>query len=362
MTDPKELAKLYGAKELKSLKTERQQRAVRFTPCGKFLVAAGFDGLVRRWDASSDEFAELPALPGHGGWVSGLAFHAEGSRLYTADSWGRLRAWNYADVAPQPLWDVADAHGGWIHSLAASLDGKLLVSCGMDRTVRIWDAASGKKLHDLSGHAFDTLCVAFHPDGKSLVSGDLAGVVKQWDVATGAHLRDFDAKALYLSSRLQDVGGVRAIAFDAEGKTLACGGARPTVGGNVQGTPLLILFDWASGAATNTVELGKDADVYVCDFHFDPRGFIVAVTSGNPGVGKLLMHQMGDKEPFFSIGLPNPHSVSRHPSGLRLAVTATNPNSNGNGRVKSPDGKEEYPGNWSPIHIFDLPAPVADSS
>jgi hypothetical protein len=69
------------------------------------------------------------------------------------------------------------------------------------------------------------------------------------------------------------------------------------------------------------------------------------------------MQRLEDKEPFFSLARPNPHSLSRHPGGLRLAVTATNAGSNGNGRVKSPNGAEEYPGNWSPIHILDLPVP-----
>lgn len=361
MTDAKELAALYSPKEVKSLKAERQLCVVRFSPCGKYLAAGGYDGLVRRWSAAGDEFAELPPLVGHGGWVSGLAFHTEGSRLYTADSWGRLRAWNYADAAPAPLWDAADAHDGWIHCLTASPDGKLLASGGMDRVVRLWDAASGRKLHELVGHALNVLCVAFHPDGKSLVSGDLSGVVKQWDATTGAHVRDLDAKELYLASRLQDVGGVRTMAFDAEGRMLACGGARPKIGGNVQGTPLVIMFDWASGAVSRKLELGQDSDVYVSDFHFDPHGFIVAATSGNPGVGKLLMQRPEDKEPFFSIAKPNLHSLCRDPNGLRLAATGTNPNSNGNGRIKSPDGKDEYPGNWSPIYVFDLPAPAEDT-
>ncbi|HXT59769.1 MAG TPA: hypothetical protein VN699_14120 [Pirellulales bacterium] len=358
MTDPSELAKLYGPKELKAVKAEQQQCAVRFTPCGKFLVGGGYDGLVRRWDASGDEFAELPPLSGHGGWVSGLAFHAEGSRLYSADSWGRLRAWSYADAAPQPLWETADAHNGWIHALAVSPDGKLLATCGMDRLVRIWDAATGGKLFELAGHAFDVLAVSFHPDGKSLASGDLAGIVKHWDVAAGNQVREFDARQLYLSNRLQDVGGVRSMAFDETGKMLGCGGARPKVGGNVQGVPLAVLFDWTTGMATHALEFGKDSDVYLCDFYFDARGFIVAVTSGNPGAGKLLMQEFDAKEPFFSIAKPNCHAVSRHPSGLRLAVTTVNANSNGNGRLKAADGAEEYPGNWSPIVIFDMPAPA----
>jgi WD40 repeat protein len=343
----------------KTIETKQQQCAARFTPCGKFLIAGGFDGLVRRWDATSDEFKELPPLEGHGGWVSGLAIYGEGTRLYTADSWGRLRAWNYADAAPKPLWDIADAHNGWIRQVAVSADGKLLATCGLDKLVRVWDAATGKKLHDLTGHTFDVLSVAFHPDGKSLVSGDLTGVVKQWDVTGGKHIRDFEAKETYLYSRLQDIGGVRVMAFDAEGKTLACAGTRPKNGGNVQGTPIAVLFNWADGKPIRTLELGTGSDVYVYDLHFDPAGHIVAVTSGNPGTGKLVMQKLDAKAPFVSLSKANLHSVSRHPNGTRLAVVGTNANSSGNGRVKSKDGSQDYPGNWSPIYIFDLPQPAA---
>jgi hypothetical protein len=42
-----------------------------------------------------------------------------------------------------------------------------------------------------------------------------------------------------------------------------------------------------------------------------------------------------------------------HPNGIRLAVSATNGGSNGNGRRIGKDG--EYPGNYSPLHILDLP-------
>src|SRR5205085_2364102 len=99
-TDPKELLKLYEPKELKSLTTDQQLCNLRFSPCGKFLMAGDYNGLVRRWDAASDEFTAIESLSGHGGFVDGLAFNPQGTWLYTADSWGRMRAWAYAEPAP----------------------------------------------------------------------------------------------------------------------------------------------------------------------------------------------------------------------------------------------------------------------
>src|SRR5262249_51642386 len=112
MLDSKELQAKYTAKDLKQLRPEQQVGVVRFSPCGKFLAAGTFEGQVLRWDASGDAFNPLPALTGHGGWVQGLAFHPDAKRLFTADSWGQLRAWTYADG--KVAWSVPQAHDGWI--------------------------------------------------------------------------------------------------------------------------------------------------------------------------------------------------------------------------------------------------------
>ena len=78
-----------------------------------------------------------------------------------------------------------------------------------------------------------------------------------------------------------------------------------------------------------------------------------ATASGQPGQGKLMFLQPGDAQPFFSQAIPNPHSLTLHPNGKRLVVAATNANSAGNGRNLGKN--KEYPGNFSPLHIFDLP-------
>ncbi len=63
----------------------------------------------------------------------------------------------------------------------------------------------------------------------------------------------------------------------------------------------------------------------------------------------------GEKEPFFThTAVANVHSVTLHPDGKRFAVAAMNKASNGNGRPKTADGS--YPGNTSPVHLFEIPA------
>jgi hypothetical protein len=159
---------------------------------------------------------------------------------------------------------------------------------------------------------------------------------------------------MYRYDRMQDVGGVRCLAFDRAGATLACAGGQPSGGGFVQGVPLLLFFEWASGKATQSLKIGGEADGFVLDVAWHADGFAMAVTSGQPGNGKLFFHRLGDAQPFFlTPAMPNCHSLAVHPGGTRLVVSATNGGSNGNGRVLG--ANKEYPGNWSPLHVWDLP-------
>jgi WD40 repeat protein len=151
---------------------------VRFSPCGKVLAAGDYSGSVRRWDVSGATPEELPRLTGHGGFVQGLVFHPDDKRLFTGDSWGRMRCWPYAEKEPKPLWEVATAHDGWVRGLAVSPDGQRLASCGRDGFVRLW-SPEGKKLAETNGHKEDVFAVAFHPNGQRS-SRRTCGVVRQW--------------------------------------------------------------------------------------------------------------------------------------------------------------------------------------
>jgi WD40 repeat protein len=363
--DPKELLKRYEPREIKVLKPDRQMCTARFSPCGRFLIAGGTDARIRRWDLADEQVPELSPLEAHGGWVQALGFHPDAARplLFSADSWGKLCCWPYAEAepapAPAPSWTVADAHDGWIRGLAVHPAGDRIATCGRDGVVRVWSSVDGKKLQEFAStreapDAVDVFALAFHPDGAALVSGDLKGVLTQWDLASGKAVRTLDAQVFYTLDRIQDIGGLRRLRFDPDGKTLAAAGTTPKNGASLQGTPTIVLFDWDSGTVLHTLKVGTIGDGYVFDVHWHPDRFLMGVTSGNPGTGKFFFMRPGDTLPFFLLTrLPNCHALDVHPDGRRLIVAATNANSNGNGRQIG-KGKD-YPGNWSPLHVWELP-------
>jgi WD40 repeat protein len=320
-----------------------QVNRVRFSPDGKVLAAAAFDGTVKRWDVTGKEPAELPALKGHDGWVTAIAF--QGKRLVSADSWGRVIAWD----GMKTLFDVQNAHNGWVRAIVTSAER--VVSCGRGGLVCSWHS-EGKRTVEAETKS-DLLSLAMSPDGKAIVAGDGFGRIHALNAVTLKEERQFEVKELHLLDRIQDVGGVKCLAFNADGSRLFVGGAVPKSGGFVQATPLVVELEWPTGKRVSQWKGASDNEGYVHDMLWHPDGFLVGATSGQPGQGKMIFWKPGEAAAFAAVTkYPNCHSVDRNPADGRLALASTNANSSGNGRVKSKDG--EYTGNSSPIQLFEM--------
>jgi WD40 repeat protein len=72
------------------------------------------------------------------------------------------------------------------NSTNSSLDGKPVASASGDKTVRLWDAATGAARRTLDGHSDIVWDVAFSPDGKLVASASRDKTVRLWDAAIGA--------------------------------------------------------------------------------------------------------------------------------------------------------------------------------
>ena len=146
--------------------------------------APAHDGTVRVWDAATG--APQATLTGHTGWVRAVAWSPDGGPA------GRLRR-RRRDGAGVGRGDRRTArrtltgHTGWVRAVAWSPDGARLVGAGGDRTVRVWDAATGAPPATLTGHTGWVRAVAWSPDGTRLAgTGGDRRTVRVWDAASGA--------------------------------------------------------------------------------------------------------------------------------------------------------------------------------
>src|SRR5439155_15027417 len=108
---------------------------------GSLLAVAGWGTLRATYEGPESHQAALsPAVPDK--LTSGVAASDRTDRYGDALPAGALTR----------LGTVRFRHGGVVTGVAYAPDGKTIASASWDRTVRLWDAATGRELRALQGH------------------------------------------------------------------------------------------------------------------------------------------------------------------------------------------------------------------
>ncbi|MEG3844286.1 protein kinase [Microcoleus sp. herbarium14] len=108
-------------------------------------------------------------------------------------------------------------HSDAVGSVAFSPDGLMLASGSKDKTIQIWDLATGKSIRTFPGDSSTVWSVAFDSSGTKLATGTGFWRVMLWDLKTGQATRTLDHTA-----------SVWSVALSPDGKLIASGSGDKT--------------------------------------------------------------------------------------------------------------------------------------
>ncbi len=187
-----------------------------FSRDSKLLYTSSIDGTLRRWDLATGDSAIL--LQGEQP-VRGFAIAADGRVAAQVGESVKLIQNGHTTILGQgERWCIAKAEFEKVrdrllmrrcdHSLvlrdgdkmielptgnypvsriASSPDGSRIAGAMGDRTVRLWDAETGRVLRVLRGHSDLVLDIAFSPDGLLLASASYDKTIRVWDLESDRH-------------------------------------------------------------------------------------------------------------------------------------------------------------------------------
>ncbi|GAA5972766.1 hypothetical protein JCM11641_003009 [Rhodosporidiobolus odoratus] len=118
------------------------------------------------------------------------------------DKWRLERRWERGTTS----WSWLEGHADSVYCV--QFDEKKVVSGSRDRTIRIWDLASGTVTRTLIGHAGSVLCLQY--DDQILVSGSSDSRILVWDMEPGEGQHTFKMTLVGHSM------GVLDLCFDKE--------------------------------------------------------------------------------------------------------------------------------------------------
>ncbi len=264
--------------------------SVRFTPDGKSLVSASFNGTVVLWN------------PETGKQVWKRDFDAGGTEAnYTISHVLAM------EVSP----DGNTIAASYTHSYVVNNRLKK----GDENRITILDAKDGRELRMLAGSTARALRLAFSADGRLLASGGPDGVTRLWDVETSQQVRTIESPR-----------GISALSFAPDGKLLAVGQASPN-SVRLVSAPDLFLFNVDSGELVRKLEVESS---YVIDAAFSHDGRLFAVAGLMPAEVTLLDPKTWQPVKSFKEQQINTHKITLSPAGRLLA---SGESWNGNGRI-----------------------------
>jgi WD40 repeat protein len=162
---------------------------VRFSPDGKFVLTIGHDNVACVWNVDNgsllyslnvDNFLD----------DSAVIFSPDSKFLLNTIDNNKAGIVTICDIKNGKTIRELKGHEQPLTSVCLSSDGKKIMTGSFDKTVRIWDVATGRELYQFVVDEYQSILASFSPNDKlSLVQGGLHSKnINIWDLNAEKHL------------------------------------------------------------------------------------------------------------------------------------------------------------------------------
>jgi WD40 repeat protein/class 3 adenylate cyclase len=177
-------------RSLEPLPTRGWIIGLQFTPDGKSVVGASFEGALHVWGLASGSIEQT-----FSGQPSGmnLAVLRDGSAVVSGSQGGSVAAWDLAGthrLGRTFRWNAPRMGCPTVPCLVVNPKGTLMATSQADGTVALIDLRTHEVMATLparNGPAAAAL--AFFPNGRTMATGGVNGKVTVWNLATGSVVR-----------------------------------------------------------------------------------------------------------------------------------------------------------------------------
>lgn len=160
--------------EAREVARQRFEECTRGQP--ERLVSGSDDYTMFLWVPSQDKKPRA-RLTGHQQLINHVQFSPDGRWLLSASFDKSVKLW---DGATGKFIASFRGHVGPVYQVSWSADSRLFVSASKDSTLKVWELRTRKLKEELPGHADEVFAVDWSPEGSTVASGGKDKVVKLW--------------------------------------------------------------------------------------------------------------------------------------------------------------------------------------